>query len=108
MRRIARAPDVPVKAKFRAQERFASRTKVDRLTRSVAFLSRLLEAGVDVRFADLAAFRERVEMLCHVLDDRGDHEAAAMVGAFGRTLLDPAFKATVELIDTKAQITKLP
>jgi len=29
-------------------------SKVDRLTRSVAFLSRLLEAGVDVRFADLA------------------------------------------------------
>jgi hypothetical protein len=28
--------------------------KVERLTRSVAFLSRLLEAGVDVRFADLA------------------------------------------------------
>jgi DNA invertase Pin-like site-specific DNA recombinase len=28
-------------------------SKVDRLTRSVAFLSRLLEAGVDVRFADL-------------------------------------------------------
>src|SRR5262249_15108341 len=27
--------------------------KVDRLTRSVAFLSRLLEAGVDVRFSDL-------------------------------------------------------
>jgi DNA invertase Pin-like site-specific DNA recombinase len=27
--------------------------KVDRLTRSVAFLSRMLEAGVDVRFADL-------------------------------------------------------
>jgi DNA invertase Pin-like site-specific DNA recombinase len=27
--------------------------KVDRLTRSVAFLNRLLEAGVDVRFADL-------------------------------------------------------
>jgi DNA invertase Pin-like site-specific DNA recombinase len=27
--------------------------KVDRLTRSVAFLSRLLEAGVDVWFADL-------------------------------------------------------
>ena len=27
--------------------------KVDRLTRSVAFLSNLLEAGVDVRFADL-------------------------------------------------------
>src|SRR5207342_3919053 len=29
--------------------------KVDRLTRSVAFLSRLLEAGVDIRFADLPA-----------------------------------------------------
>ncbi|WP_312016116.1 recombinase family protein [Bradyrhizobium sp. JYMT SZCCT0428] len=28
-------------------------SKVDRLTRSVAFLSRLLEAGVDIRFADL-------------------------------------------------------
>jgi DNA invertase Pin-like site-specific DNA recombinase len=28
-------------------------SKVDRLTRSVAFLSRLLEAGVDVRFCDL-------------------------------------------------------
>jgi DNA invertase Pin-like site-specific DNA recombinase len=28
-------------------------SKVDRLTRSVAFLSRLLEAGIDVRFADL-------------------------------------------------------
>lgn len=29
--------------------------KVDRLTRSVGFLSKLLEAGVDVRFADLPA-----------------------------------------------------
>ncbi|MBR1367089.1 recombinase family protein [Bradyrhizobium ottawaense] len=29
--------------------------KVDRLTRSVGFLERLLEAGVDVRFADLPA-----------------------------------------------------
>ena len=29
--------------------------KIDRLTRSVAFLSKLLEAGVDVRFADLPA-----------------------------------------------------
>jgi hypothetical protein len=40
----------------------------------------------------LAAFRERVQMLYRVLDDRGDHEAAAMVGAFGRALVDPAFK----------------
>ena len=40
----------------------------------------------------LASFRERVQMLYRVLDDRGDHEAAAMVGAFGRALIDPAFK----------------
>ena len=40
----------------------------------------------------LAAFRERVQMLYHILDDRGDREAAAMVSAFGRALIDPAFK----------------
>jgi hypothetical protein len=40
----------------------------------------------------LAAFRERAQMLYRVLDDRGDHEAAAMVGAFGRALVDPAFE----------------
>ena len=40
----------------------------------------------------LNAFRERVKLLYHVLNDRGDHEAAAMVGAFGRALIDPAFK----------------
>ena len=40
----------------------------------------------------LAAFRERVEILFHVLDDSGDSEAAAMVGAFGRALTDPARK----------------
>jgi hypothetical protein len=39
----------------------------------------------------LAAFRESVELLYRVLDDRGDHEAAAMVGAFGRALVDPVF-----------------
>ena len=38
----------------------------------------------------LAAFRESVELL--YWNDRGDHEAAAMVGAFGRALVDPAFK----------------
>jgi DNA invertase Pin-like site-specific DNA recombinase len=36
-----------------AAARLHRASKVDRLTRSVAFLSRLLEAGVDVRFADL-------------------------------------------------------
>lgn len=40
----------------------------------------------------LAAFRERVKVLYRVLDDRGDHEAAAMVSAFGRALVEPAFK----------------
>jgi len=40
----------------------------------------------------LAAFRDRVEMLHQVLDGGGDHEAAAMVSAFGRALVDPAFK----------------
>jgi hypothetical protein len=40
----------------------------------------------------LAAFRESAELLYRVLDDRGDREAAAMVSAFGRALVDPAFK----------------
>lgn len=40
----------------------------------------------------LAAFRERAEVLHRVLDDRGDHEAAAMVGAFRRALVDDDFK----------------
>jgi hypothetical protein len=31
-------------------------------------------------------------MLYRILDDRGDREAAAMVGAFERALVDPAFK----------------
>ncbi|WP_407180000.1 hypothetical protein [Bradyrhizobium sp. STM 3562] len=40
----------------------------------------------------LPAFQESVELLYHVLDDRGDHDAAAMIAAFGRALADPAFK----------------
>lgn len=40
----------------------------------------------------VAAFWERIQILYRVLDERGDHEAAAMVGAFGRALNDPAFK----------------
>ena len=43
----------------------------------------------------LAAFRERVELLYHVLDDRGDGEAAAMVSAFGTALSDPGRKAVL-------------
>src|ERR1700730_12230496 len=39
--------------------------KVDRLTRSVAFLSRPLEAGVDVRFADLPMMKaQRANSCC--------------------------------------------
>jgi DNA invertase Pin-like site-specific DNA recombinase len=46
---------------------------VDRLTRSVAFLSRLLEAGVDVRFADLPALegptgRFMLQQMCAVAE----------------------------------------
>jgi hypothetical protein len=40
----------------------------------------------------LTSFRESAELLYHVLDDRGDHEAAAMISAFVRALVDPAFK----------------
>jgi hypothetical protein len=40
----------------------------------------------------LSAFRESVEMLYRVLDDRGDHEAAAMVRAFGKALVGPTFE----------------
>jgi len=47
--------------------------KVDRLTRSVAFLSRLLEAGADVRFADLPAIegptgRFMLQQMCAVAE----------------------------------------
>ena len=42
--------------------------------------------------AFLAAFQESAELLYRVLDDRGDHEAAAMVSAFGRALADPSFR----------------
>jgi hypothetical protein len=53
-------------------------SKVDRLTRSVAFLSRLLEAGVDVRFADLPQSR--------VGGRYRPHYIAALQAAGARTL----------------------
>lgn len=40
----------------------------------------------------LPLFRERIEALYKILDDRGDQEAAAMISAFGRALIDPDFK----------------
>ena len=39
-------------------------SKVDRLTRSVAFLSKLLEANVDVRFADFPRSKGRPAVSC--------------------------------------------
>ena len=49
--RAARIPIGPRLTRAWRQPGFVS--KVDRLTRSAAFLSRLLEAGVDVRFVDI-------------------------------------------------------
>jgi hypothetical protein len=40
----------------------------------------------------LSGFQESAKALHRILDNRGDHEAAAMVGAFGRALIDPALK----------------
>ena len=40
----------------------------------------------------LPAFQESVDVLYHILDDRGDGEAAAMVAAFGKALVDPVLK----------------
>jgi hypothetical protein len=35
----------------------------------------------------LTLFQESAKTLHRILDDRGDHEAAAMIGAFGRALI---------------------
>lgn len=35
----------------------------------------------------LSLFQESAKTLHRILDDRGDHEAAAMIGAFGRALI---------------------
>jgi hypothetical protein len=40
----------------------------------------------------LASFQESLEKLFHLLNRRGDREAAEMIGVFGRALVDPAFK----------------
>jgi hypothetical protein len=43
-----------------------------------------------------ASFRsmleETLDEAYKILEHRGDHEAAAMIGQFGRALIDPAFK----------------
>lgn len=40
----------------------------------------------------LPVLRERIETLYQILDDRGDHEAAAMLSALGRALIDPEYR----------------
>ncbi|WP_298106317.1 recombinase family protein [Bradyrhizobium sp.] len=56
-------------------------SKMDRLTRSVAFLSRLLESGVDVRFADLPQIEGPTgRFLLHQLVAVAELEAAMISG----------------------------
>lgn len=40
----------------------------------------------------LPVLRERIETLYQILQDRGDHEAAAMLSALGRALTDPGLR----------------
>lgn len=40
----------------------------------------------------LPVLRERIETLYQILQDRGDHEAAAMLSALGRALTDPDYR----------------
>jgi DNA invertase Pin-like site-specific DNA recombinase len=72
-------------------------SKVDRLTRSVAFLSRLTEAGVDVRFADLpqiegAAGRFMLQQMVAVAELE-----AGMISARTKAALAQAKKRGVQL-----------
>jgi hypothetical protein len=56
-------------------------SKVDRLTRSVAFLPRLLEAGVDVRFVDLPiAEGPTGRFMLHMLVSVAEFEAGMISG----------------------------
>jgi DNA invertase Pin-like site-specific DNA recombinase len=92
-------------------------SKVDRLTRSVAFLSRLLEAGVDVRFADLpqiegATGRFLLQQMVAVAEleagmiSTRTKAALAAAKARGRTLGGPRVRKSdgrSVVIDRKAQ-----
>lgn len=71
--------------------------KVDRLTRSLAFLSRLLEAGVDVRFCDLPQIegptgRFMLQQMASVAELE-----AGMIGARTKAALAAAKKRGVKL-----------
>jgi DNA invertase Pin-like site-specific DNA recombinase len=61
--------------------------KVDRLTRSVAFLSRLLEAGVDVRFADFPQIEGATgRFMLHMLVSVAEFEAGMISSRIKATL----------------------
>src|SRR5262249_13074036 len=71
--------------------------KVDRLTRSVAFLSRLLEAGVDVRFADLPMIEGATgKFLLQQMGVMGELEAG-MIAARTKAALAAAKRRGVKL-----------
>jgi DNA invertase Pin-like site-specific DNA recombinase len=55
-------------------------SKVDQLTRSVAFLSRLLEAGVDVRFADLPQIEATGRFMLQQMVAVAELEAGMILG----------------------------
>ena len=79
-------------------------SKVDRLTRSVAFLSRLTEAGVDVRFADLpqiegAAGRFMLQQMVAVAELE-----AGMISARTKAALAQAKKRGVQLGGDRGQV----
>jgi DNA invertase Pin-like site-specific DNA recombinase len=80
-------------------------SKVDRLTRSVAFLSRLLEAGVDVRFADLpqidgATGRFLLQQMVAVAELE-----AGMISARTKAALAQARKRGVKLGGRRRKVT---
>src|SRR5712671_4257242 len=79
-------------------------SKVDRLTRSVAFLSRLLEAGVDVRFADLPQLEGATgRFLLHQMVAVAELEAG-MISARIKAALAQARRRGVELGGNRGNI----
>jgi hypothetical protein len=78
-------------------------SKVDRLTRSVAFLSRLLEAGVDVRFADLPQIEGATGRFMYYLHMLAFEAIGDLLECPGLLVLDRALdKLFGELVDLLA------
>ena len=89
--------------------------KVDRLTRSVGFLSRLLEAGVDVRFADLPQIqgptgRFMLQQMASVAELEGEWPISAKDIAQDKSLpeLSPQELHLTGLVTTDAVADVLP